>query len=54
MGALPSVRGAGQAWLFEGDDDLAEAFLAEPDTIQHLAGNAVASRAVARGGGRAP
>jgi hypothetical protein len=36
------ARGTGEAWLFEVDDDLAEAFLAEADTIQHLAGNAAA------------
>ena len=36
------LAGREEAWLFEVDDDLAEAFLAEADTIQHLAGNAAA------------
>jgi len=36
------LAGRGKAWLFEVDDDVAEAFLAEADTIQHLAGNAAA------------
>jgi hypothetical protein len=36
------LAGRGEAWLFEVDDDLAEALVAEADTIQHLAGNAAA------------
>ena len=31
-----------EAWRFDVDNDLAEALLAEADTLQHLAGNAAA------------
>ena len=39
---MVELAGRGEAWLFEVSDELAEAFLAEANTIQHLAGNAAA------------